>query len=290
MSDLYGVIGSPIAYIKCSLSPKIHEFFARQTGQDLKYEAIASEPANLQQTIEHFIERGGRGLNVTLPFKTDVLALADKVSEPAKIARAANTLVIEDGRITLADNTDGSGFMADLKRLNLEVAGKQVLIIGAGGACRGILDPLLQAQANISIINRTYARALSIKKDFAAQGTIAAIPWDRGIDEHFEAIINTSSAKYTKNNVEQPTIQKQILTGLDWAYDLSYFDISLAYNRTYEGRTAFTYWLKGLGVKDVHDGLGMLVAQAAESFEIWRGIRPSNEEVLEVLQELRSWK
>ncbi len=279
MSDLYGVIGSPISH---SLSPKIHEFFARQTGQDLKYEAIASEPANLQQTIEHFIERGGRGLNVTLPFKTDVLALADKVSEPAKIAHAANTLVIENGRITFADNTDGSGFMADLKRLNLEVAGKQVLIIGAGGACRGILNPLLQAQANIFITNRTHARALNIAQDFAAQGTVTTIPYGELIQHHFDVVINTSS---TSLNNELPNIPEQILTGLDWAYDLFYFDISLAYNRTDEGRTPFTHWLKGLGTKDVHDGLGMLVAQAAESFYIWRGV--NTEVILDIEKVLR---
>ncbi len=271
MPDLYGVIGSPISH---SLSPKIHKHFADQTGQDLEYEAIASEPANLQQTIEHFIGRGGRGLNVTLPFKTNVLALADKVSESAEIARAANTLVIENGRITLADNTDGSGFMADLKRLNLEVAGKQVLIIGAGGACRGILNPLLQAQANIFITNRTHARALNIQRDFAAQGTITAIPYDELTQRPFSVAINASSASLSG---ERPNIPEQILAGLDWAYDLAYHDIAT-------GQTAFTHWLKGLGTKDVHDGLGMLVAQAAESFYIWRGVRPKSEEVLHHLR------
>ena len=271
MLDLYAVIGHPI---KHSLSPTIHRQFATQTKQSLEYIALNVEPGQLQQTIREFVARGGRGLNVTLPFKTDVLPLAKEISPAAEVARAANTLVIDANTIVLADNTDGYGLIADLQHLGLELAGQRLLVVGAGGACRGILGALLEAQAHVTISNRTLARAQSIAEDFSAYGQIEVLPYNQLTHYKPDAIINATSASLSD---ELPSIPEQLLAGLSWGYDLAYRDIA-------NNETIFTRWLTSNGVSRAYDGLGMLVQQAAASFSLWRNVKPDAQKVLQALR------
>lgn len=276
-ADRYLVVGNPIAH---SRSPAIHAAFARQTGQNIRYERrlIDKEPATaFAEVMRHFfIGEGGRGANVTLPFKEAAFALADEHSDRARLAGAANTLSFVDGRV-LADNTDGAGIVWDILRQGVSLDGCSVTVLGAGGAARGLMFSLLQAGVRqLVVANRTLPRALALAADLnpalEALGfgvTIEALPLADAPSA--DILINATSAG----------LQAE---GLALSQAL-FADCRLAYDCVYGARpTAFMQQASAAGVPVVSDGLGMLVGQAAESFRIWRGLMPDAAAVLEELR------
>lgn len=269
MTDRYAVIGNPIAHSK---SPWIHAAFARQTGQDLVYEAILAPLDGFAATVAAFRQAGGRGLNVTVPFKLEALALADKPTERARLAGAANTLRFDaDG--VFADNTDGVGLVRDLTdRLGFPLAGRRVLILGAGGAARGVILPLLEERpAHLAIANRSPEKAVALAQSFAAFGRIETGGFQDFTEGRFDAVINATSASLGDETLPLPP-------GL-------FAPGALAYDMVY-GReeTPFMRQARRLGAARVADGMGMLVEQAAESFFLWRGVRPETAPVLAMLR------
>ena len=266
--DLYGLIGSPV---KHSISPKVHNYFAAQTQQAIRYELIESAPDNFADTLQQFIERGAKGANITLPFKEEACHAAAAISPRARIANAVNTLFIHNEQILYGDNTDGIGLVKDLtEQCRIELAGKTLLVVGAGGAARGIIAPLLQAQVSrLVIANRHSKRADALAREFESIGNIERYTFDELAHKHFDGIINATSASLYD---EVPALPQTIQTR--WGYDLVYS----------AKPTAFMNWLKDLGVDTVFDGLGMLVAQAAESFYLWRGVAPQITPVISALR------
>lgn len=264
--DLYGVMGDPISH---SYSPNIHHLFALQTNQNISYELFLVPPDDLENAIKSFQIKGGRGLNITLPHKTTVLNYLDEISERARIAGAVNTLLFEEGRI-YGDNTDGVGLMNDLeKNYNLKLKGLNILILGAGGATRGILQPLLKANPlSLTVANRTLQKATALMEHFNSIGKISTCHFeDISDDITYELIINATSAGtkgqsnfFPINNINKNT----------FCYDLSYSTKP----------TPFKKWSIEKGVRHSVDGWGMLIEQAAESFYLWRGIRPDTNGIL----------
>jgi shikimate dehydrogenase len=270
MSDRYAVIGNPIEHSK---SPLIHQAFAEQTGEDLEYSRILGEPGRFEQTVAEFLAAGGRGLNITVPFKEDAWRLADERSARAETAGAVNTLILQpDGRLR-GDNTDGVGLVRDLSSNHgCNLAGAEILLLGAGGATRGVLRPLLEAgPKRLVIANRTATKAVTLAADCAALGTITGCGLDQLEHETFDIIINATSAGLA---VKVPDIPDQILRPGGWSYDMLYGDKP----------TAFMRWGKEHGAGHALGGLGMLVEQAAESFLLWRGVRPDTAAVIKRLQ------
>lgn len=273
MSDRYAVIGHPIAH---SQSPFIHAAFARQTGQDICYEAILAPLDGFAAAVHAFRQAGGKGMNVTLPFKLDALALADSASERARRAGAANTLRFEGAQI-FADNTDGIGLVRDLRqRLALPLTGQRILILGAGGAARGVIEPLLAARpALLAIANRSVEKAHALRTAFAELAESTALASGGFADfagAAFDLVINATSAS---------------LGGSELALPAGVFaEGALAYDMAYGlGETPFLKSACALGAARFADGLGMLVEQAAESFYLWRGVRPTTAPVLAQLRE-----
>lgn len=269
--DQYAVIGNPIAHSK---SPLIHRQFARQTGQDIEYHTILAEVDEFHNTVEQFAADGGKGLNVTVPFKQDAWQYASNISERAQLAAAVNTLSFRDGSC-LGDNTDGIGLVRDLTgNLDLELAGRHILILGAGGAVRGVLGPLLHTgPAQIVVANRTVARAEELVPVFRDHGTIQAC----GLEEiptkqPFDLIINGTAASL-KGDV--PAISEECIGEQTCVYDMMYGATA----------TAFMQWASAHGAQQVFDGLGMLVEQAAESFYIWRQVRPQTQTVIRFIRD-----
>jgi shikimate dehydrogenase len=264
--DRYGVIGYPVAH---SRSPVIHRLFALQTGQNLQYELLQVAPSKLEPAIRQFQRTGGKGLNVTVPHKSDSTRLVDQLTERASNAGAVNTLVFRDKDI-LGDNTDGVGLMRDLlDNLELGLEGKNILILGAGGATRGIVAPLLDAKPElITIANRTLSKARVLAEHFSASGPVIAcrfkeVPTASG----FDLIINATSAGLTG---ESPPYPGSAVSDQTFCYDLSY---GLS-------PTPFSTWAASRGAARSVMGWGMLVEQAAESFHIWRGVMPDTRRVL----------
>ena len=274
MVDRYAVIGNPVGHSK---SPQIHAAFAAQTGQAMVYERVLGVPGQFEEQVRSLLRDGLRGLNVTLPFKERALALADQATPRARLAGAANTLHLsEDG--LLADNTDGIGLARDLRRLGVQITGGRLLILGAGGAVRGILGPLLeQRPACVHIHNRTEARALVLAEAFAAHPggrALAVIGTEALPDAHaYDLVINGTSASLAGASLALPP---SLFATAGAAYDLAY---------RLEGATVFLEEAQRAGAATLADGLGMLVEQAAEAFALWRGIHPDS---LPVLQALRS--
>jgi shikimate dehydrogenase len=258
--DRYGLVGHPVAH---SRSPLIHQLFARQTGQRMTYELIDAEPAQFETAVRGFRAAGGRGMNVTVPHKEAAFALATTHGEGALVARAVNTLTFTAGSIR-GDNTDGIGFMRDVT-VNHErvIAGARVLVLGAGGATRGLLGPLLEAEpAALVLANRTLERAAALRAQFAALGAIDVCSFaDLAARGAFDIIINATSAGLRG---EQPPFPASLVTPQSFCYDLAY---SLK-------MTPFAAWASAQGARYVVQGWGMLIEQAAESFAIWRGVRP----------------
>ena len=258
--DRYAVIGHPIAH---SRSPRIHAAFAAAAGQHLAYDRIDAAPEAFEGIVRDFFDDGGRGLNVTLPHKEAAARLADRLTGRARLAGAVNTLARQPDGTLLGDNTDGAGLMADLARLGIAVRGARVLVLGAGGATRGILGPLLEAQpAQLVVANRTAARATALAAAFAGvQGCgydalaslVAAGP--------FDLVIHATSVGLQG---EVPPLPHGVIGPASVAYDLGYG----------AGDTPFVRWARAQGVTRAEQGLGMLIEQAAESFLLWRGVRP----------------
>lgn len=268
--DRYGVMGHPVAH---SRSPIIHKLFALQSGQDLRYELLDVEPAALEQAVRLFQRSGGRGLNITTPHKQSVCILCDQLSERAAASGAANTLIFRDGQIT-GDNTDGIGLLRDLViNLELSIEGTSVLILGAGGATRGIVGPLLEmSPERITIANRTLDKAETLKAKFEQLGRIEVSSFDDITDDlSYDLIINATSASVRG---ETPHYPIGALSNKTVCYDLSY---GLK-------PTPFTVWARDHGAARAFMGWGMLVEQAAESFRLWRGIRPETRPVLKQIQ------
>lgn len=270
MTDRYAVVGNPIAHSK---SPRIHALFAAQTGQDLHYEALLAPIEGFGEVVSRFRAEGGRGLNVTVPFKQEAWRLADERGRLAERAGAVNTLsFLADGRVR-GDNTDGLGLVRDLvTNHGLRLAGLHVLLLGAGGAVRGVLEPLLeQGPAELYIANRTADKAVSLARDFADLGPVQGGGLEALSGRRFELIINGTAAGLQG---EVPPIPDDCLAANGWCYDMVYGTEP----------TAFVRWGRSRGAGQALDGLGMLVEQAAESFCIWRGVRPETAPVIEALR------
>lgn len=274
MTDFYAVVGNPIAHSK---SPKIHFQFSQQTGQDMLYTAELIELGQFDEKVRAFFAEKGSGINVTVPFKEDAFRFADKHTERALRAGAVNTLKkLEDGTI-LADNTDGVGLVRDLMvNHGIELKNQRILIVGAGGAVRGVLQPLLeQGPAEIVIANRTVSKAEQLAADFSELGNLSACGFAE-VQGSFSIIINGTSASLSG---ELPPLPSSIFQENSITYDMMYGS----------GLTVFNQWAQDHGVQKTIDGLGMLVEQAAEAFVLWRGERPDTKEVEESLRrELQS--
>lgn len=267
MTNHFAVIGNPIAH---SLSPFIHQRFAEQLGIKLVYEKIQIiDEALFEKQVNDFFEQGGKGLNVTLPFKQKAFAIAALKTPRCSEAKAANTLWYAESKLH-ADNTDGIGLISDLSR-HVELAGKRLLLLGAGGAARGIIGPLLAAGiTDLVLVNRDKEKATNLQKDFNSIKCASLSELKTG----FDLIINATSASLS---AEQIILPKLILKPTTLCYDL-------AYSRT--GPTSFVEWATAQGLS-AYDGLGMLVEQAAEAFYIWHGLRPDAAAVLLRLQSSR---
>ncbi len=266
--DRYAVFGNPINHSK---SPYIHTLFARQTNQHMEYTAEQAPLDQFKEMVELFFASGGKGCNVTVPFKEEAFQLADRLTERAKLAGAVNTLKkLDDGGI-LGDNTDGEGLVQDLLLHRVPLKGARVLIIGAGGAARGVVKPLLDQQPlSITITNRTFAKAEQVASMFQQFGKVKAEPMI-DIHEGYDVIINSTSASL---GGELPHISTAIFTDKSVAYDMMYG----------KGLTIFNHWAVENGCAHAYDGLGMLVGQAAESYLLWRGYRPGTKQVLSELR------
>lgn len=265
MTDRYAVIGNPISH---SQSPLIHGMFAQATAQDMAYTTILGPTDSAQgfaDTVRAFRDQGGRGMNVTAPFKLLACALADELSERARQAGAANALKFEGGRI-FADNFDGLGLVNDIQRnLGLALSGKRVLLLGAGGATRGALLPLLEAQpAELVIANRTAARAQALAQPLAGKHPVRGGGYAEVGDARFDVVINATSASMQG---EAPPLAPALFARDGLAYEIVYG----------KGLTPFLRLARAAGVTRLADGVGMLVEQAAEAFAWWRGVRPATQ-------------
>lgn len=269
-ADEYGVFGHPVNH---SLSPFIHGLFARQTGQLMNYRPYDVAPAEFAARVQEFFAQGGRGLNVTLPHKIAAVEVAQELTARAAHAAAVNTLAIKGDGI-LGDNTDGAGLVRDLcDNLGLTITNRRLLVIGAGGATRGILAPLLGLSPIVVVIaNRTAERAEALSAAFSDLGQTQGVGFEYLEPEPFDLIINATSASLSG---EMPPIPAGVIGPHTVCYDL-------AYGRS---ATAFVRWARTQGCAQALQGLGMLVEQAAESFRLWRGVRPATGAVLEVLRE-----
>ena len=272
MTDRYAVIGNPIAHSK---SPIIHAAFARRTRQDIAYERLLAPLDGFAPTVEAFARDGGLGLNVTVPFKLEAFELAHTATERARLAGAVNTLKrLGDG--WLADNTDGAGFVHDIvENHGVGVAGKRVLVLGAGGAARGILKPLLDhAPRFVVIANRTELKADGLAHRFAPHGPIEARPIADLDGQRFDIVINSTSFGLKGDESAPIPWPATIFAPGSFACDLVYADKP----------TRFVRFAEASGAAATADGLGMLVEQAAESFFLWRGVRPDTREVHALLR------
>jgi len=274
-ADRYAVVGQPVAH---SQSPFIHERFARQTGQAMTYSRIEAPPAQFDAIVKRFFAEGGKGLNVTLPHKQAAAILSDDLTPRAQTAGAVNTLALRaDGRL-LGDNTDGAGLARDLlNNLRVTIAGRRVLLLGAGGAARGVLAPLLGLKpAELTIANRSPDRARELAAGFAAFGECRGCGFDEVRGGPYDVILNATSASLASH---VPPLHAGVVGNRSFCYDMAY------------GRedTAFVRWAQAQGAARTSMGLGMLVEQAAEAFHLWRGVRPDTASVIAALKaELRS--
>ncbi|MCP5420023.1 MAG: shikimate dehydrogenase [Gammaproteobacteria bacterium] len=273
-ADPYAVIGNPIGH---SQSPRIHALFAAQTGQFMEYRAILAEVGEFAAAVDAFRGSGGRGLNVTVPFKQDAWVYADVLSARAERAGAVNTLAFREDGGAWGDNTDGVGLVRDLRgNYGFDAGGKRILILGAGGAARGIVQPLLgESPTQVVIANRTPDRAAQLALLFVDLGHIGACSFPELQGQSFDLIINATAAGLAD---QTPLLPEGVLAAEGWCYDLMY-----------GGKpTAFVRWGRAHGAARSLDGLGMLVEQAAESFRLWRGVDPDTQAVLAALREGRA--
>ncbi|PMS18498.1 shikimate dehydrogenase [Trinickia dabaoshanensis] len=272
MTDQYAVIGNPIGHTK---SPLIHGLFAQETRQDISYTAIEGPtgPAGaFAASVRAFFEGGGKGINVTAPFKLEAFAMSDECSDRAQLAGAVNALKFDGGRI-FADNFDGIGLVRDIEaNLNLPMAGKRVLMLGAGGAARGALLPFLEARpAELVIANRDVDKARTLAAQVAGRGSLLACGYaELARMGRFDLVVNATSASLTG---DLPPVPPSVFSPKGAAYELAYG----------KRLTPFLRLAKNAGVHGMADGVGMLVEQAAEAFAWWRGVRPETGSVIDRL-------
>lgn len=271
MSDRYAVIGNPVAHSK---SPQIHAEFAQQTGQDMVYERLLAPLDAFEATARQFFNAGGKGLNVTVPFKHAAWDMVDSHRGDAMDAQAVNTITSENGQL-VGNNTDGIGLVADIKQnLGFQIAGKRVLLMGTGGAAYGVMFPLLRENQSLTIAYRTLEKAQSLVRSIESYHgvtvtSLEAKPYSGLAGDRFDIVINATSAGLSD---EMPSLPEGIFAPGALAYDMVY------------GRdTPFMAFARKGGARAV-DGLGMLVEQAAESFHIWRGVRPQTAAVIQKLR------
>jgi shikimate dehydrogenase len=264
VSDRYAVAGNPIAHSK---SPFIHSEFARQTGQDVRYERLLAPLDAFRTTVENFRAEGGKGLNVTLAFE-----LAHERSDRAADAQAVNTLKF-DGSTLYGDNTDGVGLLRDIEHnLRCPLQGRSILLMGAGGAAQGVIGPLLSVRPERMVIaNRTVEKAQRLAERFSPRGAISASGYAALGGQQFDIVINATAASL---NGSVPDLPEGIFARDALAYDMMYG----------KGAAAFLDLARIQGATHLADGIGMLVEQAAESFFIWRGVRPQTRPVIDALQ------
>ncbi len=268
--DQYGVAGHPVAH---SWSPFIHGMFARATAQNLVYRLFDIPPPEFRRETLRLLTSGVRGLNITLPHKQAAAELVNELTPRAARAQAVNTIAYFDGAKLIGDNTDGIGLICDLEQnLGIDLRQKRVLVLGAGGAVRGVLAPLLERDlAQLVIANRTAAKALKLAAEFGDLGKVIGCGFDEIEGPHYDLIVNGTSASLHGEMPEMPVG----LVGEDTVcYDM-------AYGR---GHTPFTHWAESLHAKQTMKGWGMLVEQAAAAFALWRGIRPDTGPVLKALE------
>ena len=266
MTDRYAVIGNPVAHSK---SPQIHALFASQTGCDMRYEAILAPPDGFAATVQRLQNEGYKGCNITVPFKFEAFRLATRLTERAQAAQAVNTFSF-DGHAILGDNTDGAGLVCDIQEnLGICLAGHRVLLMGAGGAAYGVVLPLLAAGASLTVANRTPDKAQQLRAAFAAQGAINVSTYEELRGRPFDVVINATSSGLSD---EMPPLPQGVFAANALAYDMMYGHETpfIAFARKHSAQVA--------------DGLGMLVEQAAESFFLWRGIRPETAPVIAALR------
>ncbi|HWV14752.1 MAG TPA: shikimate dehydrogenase [Cellvibrio sp.] len=269
MTDQYAVFGNPINHSK---SPNIHRQFAEQTGQDMHYSKQLVNEGEFVTSASQFFAQGGKGLNITVPFKLEAFQFAQKLTPRAQRAGAVNTLALLGDGVILGDNTDGIGMVHDMHNLGWELQYKRILVLGAGGAVRGILQPLLAEQPQLlAIANRTLAKAQELEAQFHDLGNIRAFSYEQLAGEQFDIVINGTSASLAG---DLPPLPGQLLSANACCYDMMYAAES----------TVFMSWASSQGAVNIADGLGMLIGQAAESFYLWRHIRP---EVVPVITAMR---
>ncbi|PPI87890.1 shikimate dehydrogenase [Candidatus Pantoea edessiphila] len=266
----FAVFGNPIHHSK---SPLIHNEFAKQTGIKHTYGCICAPTDGFLQSISNFFAKGGLGANVTLPFKQQAYQFADELSERAHLAGAVNTLKKQINNKILGDNTDGIGLLSDLQRLRMLKAKDKILIIGAGGAARGIIAPLLLLGSTLTITNRTETRAIELAKHFKYHGKINVCSIYELDSKKFDLIINATSSGSSGQIPKLPIalIHKQI-----YCYDMFY----------QKELTPFLYWCSQNGCSCLSDGLGMLIYQAAHAFQLWHGIMPNTAKLFKILKQI----
>ena len=262
------IFGNPIEH---SQSPAIHHSFAKENGIELDYQLVCAPLDDLEGTVREWQKRGIIGANVTVPFKEEVMQLCDLLSVEAQAAQAVNTLRFREGIIE-GHNTDGIGLIADItEKKGYQLKGKRVLLLGAGGATRGVLRPLLaHAPSEVIISNRTHKRAEQLVKEFSPYGTLSAIEWGE-LSEPFDIIINATSASLTG---EFPALPEGVIASNTVGFDLVYADRP----------TVFMEYLTERGAKATHDGMGMLIEQAVYGFEFWFGIRPDSSSIYQMMR------
>ncbi|AWB66359.1 shikimate dehydrogenase [Saccharobesus litoralis] len=265
----YTVFGNPIEQSK---SPQIHQAFAAQFDMQLDYDKRLAEIGEFKAAVDRLRSQGGKGANVTAPFKGDAFDMADNLTELAKLSEAVNTLTLNDDGTINGDTTDGPGLVLDLTIHKAPIKGARILLIGAGGAARGVLKPLLDCQPQqVVVCNRTHSRAQALAEKFSQFGNVVALQADELETQGYDLVINSSSSSLT---FELPPVPATIFNSQTFAYDMSYKNQD----------TTFVTWAKDNNVATAIDGLGMLIGQAAESFYIWHGKKP---DVRKVLTEMR---
>lgn len=280
MTDRYAVFGNPIAHSK---SPQIHALFAQQTQQDMRYDRQLVEPGNFSADTSAFFAGGGKGLNITVPFKLDAYAFANTLTPRAQQAAAVNTLARQEDGSVLGDNTDGVGLVSDIMaNLDWQLRDKKILLLGAGGAVRGVLGPLLLQQPQCVVVaNRTAQKAIELAEAFAtrgsappglvSQGSVRGCGYEQLGCEQFDIVINGTSASLAG---DLPPLSAGLLADGACCYDMMYG----------AKPTVFMQWAQQHGAAKVADGLGMLVEQAAEAFLLWRGVRPKTKNAIAELR------
>lgn len=270
MTDKYAVLGNPVAHSK---SPLIHSQFAEQTNQDLVYDKVHVPLDDFSDAVDAFMESGGKGVNITVPFKEEAFKKANVLTERAQKAGAVNTLKLQADGSLLGDNTDGAGLVRDiLQNLGWQITGKTIVVLGAGGAVRGVLGPLLaEKPAKVLVANRTIEKAQTLAALFKQDGNIEAFAYDQLPKTAVDMIINGTSASLSGS---VPPISPVLIAAHTACYDMMYS----------KELTPFLSFAKNAGSENLADGLGMLVEQAAEAFYLWRGVMPETKPVIAALR------